>query len=172
MLPKAGLEKVELDQLRSDPTDEWLLQEWCKLIGKPFSPSADRELLRSSLFRAAIFVATVWMERILPWKWQFLRTTRDHPFIVSDWPASGTKDIGHWLLTFPISSEIAILTSSHPGVGFPHGGTVADVRAINIRTMHKAKRFVVCHKNSFPGDDELGAWLRGDLDGTSKPEQA
>ena len=152
------LEVTECNRLRDNPTDEWLLREWCKMTGKEFTSNADGELLRSSLFRAATTCAVRWMERILPWKWHFLRTTRDAPFILSDWPAAGTFDIGHHLLTFPISTEIALVTSSHPGVGLPHGGTVDDVRAINLRTMHHATKFLVCNKKSFPGDDFLPKW--------------
>ena len=153
------LEKTESYHLESDPTEEWLLREWCKLTQKEFKKKdSDRELLRDSLFRAAISCGVKWTERILAGKWHFLRTTRNAPFVVSDWPAAGILEAGHWLLTFPISSEVALLASSHPDVGFPSGGTAEDVRSVNLRTIYRGTRFIVCHKDSFPGDDCLSKW--------------
>src|SRR6266852_8828148 len=83
------IEGVEQKRLVTDPTDEGLLKLWCETIRKPFTPDTDRQLLRESLFDAVIFCALRWQQRILPWKWHFLKTTRDAPFMTSDWPVFG-----------------------------------------------------------------------------------
>jgi len=153
------IEAVEQKRLESDPTDEELLKLWCDAIKKPLTSDTDRQLLRSTLFRAVVVCAVTWQQRILPWKWHFMRASRENPFITTDWPAAGTFDNGHYLLTFPISSEVALLTSSHPEVGIPNRG-IQDIRGINARTLWRSTRFVVCHKDSFPGDEALPGWAK------------
>jgi hypothetical protein len=66
------------------------------------------------------------------------------------------------MLTFPISSEIALLTSNHPDIGIPQCG-VENIKKINDRTLFRATRFVVCHKDSFPGEEMLGEWVKREI---------
>ena len=153
------MESVERERLATDPTDEELLKAWCETIKKPYTPETDRQLLKTSLLGAVLLCATRWQQRILSWNWHFVRTMRDYPFITSDWPVRGEFDQGYGLLTFPISSEVALLVSDHPGVGIPDRG-VENVKNINHRTLSRATRFVICHKDSFPGDELLVEWSR------------
>jgi hypothetical protein len=153
------IEGVEKQHLATNPTDERLLKLWCQTIKRPFTSDIDSKLLKTSLFDAVVVCALRWQQRILPWRWHFLSTTRDAPFITSDWPSFGNRDDRYHLLTFPISSEVALLTSDHPDVGVPDRG-VENIKIINGRTLNKATRFVVCHKDSFPGDEMLEEWVK------------
>ena len=79
----------------------------------------------------------------------------------SDWPVfaqrdnDGDKEIR--FVSFPISSEVAVLIND--------GGSIRrdvdpidGVRAINYQTLERAQEFVICHQESFPGDDLLAEW--------------
>ena len=49
------------------------------------------------------------------------------------------------------------MVTNHPEGGFHNPGPDA-VKAVNARTMLRATRFIVCPKDSFPGDDRLAEW--------------
>jgi hypothetical protein len=153
------IERVEEQHLVMYPTDERLLKIWCETINKPFSSDTDRQLMKANLFDSVVFSAVRWQQRILSWKWHFLRTSRDNPFITSDSPALGDRNQVYSMLTFPISSEVAFLASNHPDFGISDLG-VENIKRINERTLYKASRFVVCHKESFPGEEMLKEWAK------------
>jgi hypothetical protein len=64
-----------------------------------------------------------------------------------------------YLLSFPISSEVALVTSDHPGFHVPDN-LIENVAVINRQTIAKASIFVVGHKTSFPGDECLKEWAK------------
>jgi hypothetical protein len=152
------IEGVEQIRQESEPTDESLLRLWSETVNKPLSSDTDRQLFKESILGAAAFSAIRWQHRILSWKWCFVKTGRDEPFISSDWPALGDRHRNYAVLTFPISSEVALVTGNHPDFGVPDRG-VENIKFINGRTLQRATRFVVCHKDSFPGEKFLKDWV-------------
>jgi hypothetical protein len=85
------------------------------------------------------------------------------PLITTDWPAFGRKfgqNEEFAVLSFPVSSEVALVMCNHPGFGLP-GDLVRNVVEMNTERLHKAKNFVVCHQDSFPGDKLLNKWNNG-----------
>ena len=159
---KGLLEQVEMDMPAPPVGHDELLRLWCESTYVPVSLEAQLQMMKPSLLAAVAYSALKWQQRkrILgkQWRWYFIETTRNAPFITSDWPAAGEFDSGYSLLSFPISSQVALLASDHPEFAISHRG-IENVRALNARTLWRATRFVVCHKDSFPGDDQLTAWV-------------
>ena len=132
-----------------------LAKVWSDEIKRPVS---SRDVVIGGLLDAMIHSAMNLRDRILPWNWHFIRTPRHLPFVVSDWPAWGQRYGGFYMLSFPISSEVALITSDCPDVGLPDDA-VRNVAEVNKQTMSRASTFVVCHQESFPGDDSLDMWV-------------
>lgn len=156
-----------LDKCLVDLTDEERdhvekdVQYWTRSINRSPDISSCREFLKPALFAGILYWAASLRYRLLRWKWSFITTTRDLPFITSDWPVfAAISGSGRSLVvSFPISSEIALLVYE--------GGTLLegrlaleDVRTMNRQTFAKASEFVVCHQESFPGDEVLTEWAR------------
>jgi hypothetical protein len=114
--------------------------------------------MKPSVFRAILFWAASLRNRFIKWNWTFTRTTRNQPFITSDSPVSAQKEGSIYCVTFPISSEIAVVISNGKFRNNRHAEN--DVIAMNRGTMEGAKEFVICHKKSFPCDAFLKDWAK------------
>lgn len=148
---------VEAQHLAKQPTDDSLVRAWCAHVGLVYDENAEKKLLKKSLFKAIDKIAHAWRERVMTGQFWFIRAPREAPFITSDWPVLGDKLGEHWGITFPVSSEIALVAGTFPGLRVDNPG-YDDVRKLNLRTMSRAKRFIVCHQKSFPGDEMLEKW--------------
>lgn len=153
------MDRVQQQQKATRKTDDALVKSWCESVNMPFDEDSESKMLKDSLLRAIDVCAHKWRERLLAAKWSVLSVPREAPFITSDWPAFASTEGEHWVVTFAVSSQVAFLVSNHPDSGFPNPGP-EDVRAVNLRTMARATRFIVCHKDSFPGDEELPRWAK------------
>jgi hypothetical protein len=157
------MEHVERDHNARQKRDDPLVKAWCELVGIPFNDDSESKMVRESLFRAIDINAHKWRNKLLSGKWSVLKVPRETPFITSDWPALASTEGELWVLTFAVSSEVAFLISNHPDSGFPNPGP-EDVKAVNLRTMARATRFIVSHKDSFPGDEALTEWSKRKAD--------
>jgi hypothetical protein len=137
---------------------EALVKVWCSISGHDYTPQSRNEFMKPSVFGAILMWAASLRDRLMKWDWTFLRTTRKQPFITSDAPVL-TQKHGHIrLVTFPISSEIAVAISNKRFKNNRHPEN--DVIAMNRGTMESAKEFVICHKNDFPCDAFLKDWVK------------
>lgn len=127
---------------------------WRELVGKRHIPNEHLEFLKPTLFDAIAFQTDSLAKRLLKWQWNTIRTSRDQPFVTTDWPTLGEKEGNLHLVTFPISSEIALVISSGGPIVNPTDHTQM-VRAMNLGTLHRSTVFVVACKESFPGDEFL-----------------
>jgi hypothetical protein len=128
------------------------IRTWCALTGQNNDENASLEYHKPGLFRAMWRMCQRTQARLLAGEWHFVHTTRDKPFVTSDWPVYAEYDEqGRAMVAFPVSSEVALIVA----YGFQFGLRPDVVRAINSLTMTKAKRFVVAWKQDFPGDDAL-----------------
>ena len=152
-----------------DVNESRILEEdtkaWCEAVDQPYTGRSRAEFLKPSILGAVDLWSGSIRGRMLAWHWTFLRTTREHPFITSDWPVFAQRDErrGVHLVSFPVSSEIALLVLSSAELSrFPLGCTrdidFEEARVINQQTLDRAQEFVICHQDSFPGDDLLAAW--------------
>ena len=133
-----------------------LVKRWCEWTGKPYSPKSHSEFLKPSSFGWIWISSQSLQRRLLQWEWHLVHTTRDRPFVTSDWPVFGQRVREHdvRLVSFPVSSEVALIV-----IGGAQFDEVGDHRneayAMNRRTMDRASEFVVACKESFPADDYL-----------------
>jgi hypothetical protein len=145
-----------------EKTDESVVRAWSEGVGLPFTEESEKWMLKDSLLTAMVRHAVELREKLLSAHWSFLRVPRETPFITSDWPVLTSTEGDSWVQTFAVSSEVAFLISNDPGATFRNPGP-EDVRAVNVNTMSMAERFVVCHKDSFPGDEKLSEWASARL---------
>jgi hypothetical protein len=139
--------RTELDEL---------VKLWCGWTGKPYDSKSHREFLKPSSF-GAIWVWSQSLQcRLLEWQWHLIQTSRDRPFVTSDYPV-----FAHWdreqdirFVSFPVSSEFAlnIIDGGQLNEGCDRSNMV---EAINRRTLLRATDFVVACKESFPGDHSI-----------------
>lgn len=137
---------VELDDI---------VQLWCDITGKIYTENSQKEFFKPSVFGAVLVWAASLRDRLVKWNWTFIRTTINYPFVTSDSPALSQKMGNVRLVTFPISSEIAVIISN---VGLRKN--IDNVASMNRGTLENAKEFVICHKKCFPGDDFLPNWAK------------
>ena len=95
--------------------------------------------------------------RLLAWDWFWIQTDRLNPFVTSDEPLFRQKDTGPeiFLVSFPVSSEVAILICNKGELVRTDHERIEQVQAINLQTMERANEFVICHSTEFPGDKYL-----------------
>ncbi len=135
---------------------EGLVKLWCSITGLNYTTKSKNEFMKPSVFGAILIWAASLRDRLIKWNWTFNRTTRNQPFITSDSPVFAQKQGNIRLVTFPISSEIAVVICN---TRFPNNrDTENDVIAMNRGTMEGAKEFIICHMNSFPCDTFLKQW--------------
>ena len=135
--------------------EDWV-QIWCSTTGQEYTPQSKNEFMKPSVFGAILIWTASLRNRLIKWNWTFNRTTRNQPFITSDSPVFAQKQGDIRVVTFPISSEIAVVICNRRVRNNRH--TENDVIAMNRGTMEGAKEFVICHKNSFPCDAFLKDW--------------
>lgn len=142
-----AIDRAELD---------FLVKLWCDWTENPYGPKSHSDFLKPSSFGAIWIWSQSLKHRLLQWEWHLVKTTRDQPFVTSDRPVFAQRDPanGVCLVSFPISSEIALIVIS--------GGKFNDARdptheacAMNRQTTHRASDFVVACKAAFPGDESL-----------------
>ncbi len=133
-----------------------LVNLWCELAGRPYNPSSHDEFLKPSTFGALLFWSVNLQNQLLEWEWCVVRTTRDQPFVTSDRPVYMCREQDVRLVSFPVSSEIALVIIA--------GGQFNEARdrskeawAINRQTMDRANEFVVTCKKAFPANDFVTA---------------
>ncbi len=133
---------------------EHIVRIWCQWVDRPYDSNAYAEFLKPSSFGAIWINSQHWAQRILGWEWQVCTTSRDKPFIASDWPVFAQRGHGMSMVSFPVSSEVALV--------FIDGGKLNEERdhahevtAINCQTLSRALKFVVACQESFPGDQFL-----------------
>ena len=135
---------------------EDLVKVWCGITGHNYTTKSKNEFMKPSVFGAILIWAASLRDRLIKWNWTFNRTTRNQPFITSDSPVSAQKKGNIRLVTFPISSEIAVVICNTRVRN--NRDTENDVIAMNRGTMEGAKEFIICHMNSFPCDTFLKEW--------------
>ncbi|MCA9242346.1 MAG: DUF4238 domain-containing protein [Phycisphaerales bacterium] len=131
---------------------------WCECTGTRLDSKAYGEFLKPSSF-GAIWAWSINLHmRLLQWEWRLVHTTRESPFITSDRPvlAQWDKRQDVRLVTFPISSEVALVIFS--GGQFNEGRCRSiETRSMNCGTMERATDFVVSCNQTFPGADLLAS---------------
>jgi len=117
---------------------------WAKYVGLPEGKDARAEFMKPSAFGAVLIWATSFRDRLLGWDWHFVRTTRQMPFVTSDWPVYAEKDptSGVRFVQFPISAEIALVANS-AGALRQNRDPKEDIKAMNRGTLQQAREFVV-----------------------------
>lgn len=148
---------ANLPAKRSEELNE-MAREWCESISKPYTEDSVKEFLKPSLLKALFVSAISMRDRLLSFRWKFLRTTADQPFVTSDWPVFADLDPATdlRLVCFPISSECALIATNGELKSQLKG--TAKVEAINRQTLSRATEFVICRQSSFPGDADLTEW--------------
>ena len=129
-----------------------------KLIAMRSSTQPDR--VRSEILKRDYFPMAwdIWMpsmvNRLLAWDWFWIQTDRVNPFVTSDAPVFLQKDLaqGIYLVSFPVSTEVAVLICNRGGLVRRDHGDVERVELINQQTINRANEFVICHQTDFPGD--------------------
>lgn len=121
----------------------------CESGDRPFDDKAQAEFLKPSSFRAIWNWSQNLKHRLLRWEWHFLSATRDRPFVTSDQPAFAKLDSKVHSVSFPVSSEVALVITDD------RKWKRTEVAEINTWTLDRAKRFVVACQESFPGDKLL-----------------
>lgn len=142
---------------------EQVVRMWCACTNQSYSDKSLCDFMKPSLLSAIITWAVSIRDRLLKWKWTFIRASRHKPFITSDWPVFAQHDEQDDIrfAGFPISSQVAALINSSGEIRTdidPHDG----VRAMNFQTLDRAQHFVISHQDSFPGDESLKDWPKGD----------
>ncbi|MHC4714438.1 MAG: DUF4238 domain-containing protein [Planctomycetota bacterium] len=140
--------------------DEAYVRETCRDAGLDYSRDIHNDVMRREYFHKALSWCACQRKRLLGGHWIVFCTTRQKPFITSDWPTYGMRDElrGPWVVSFPVSSEVALMITCGARGFEIRQATDGEVVDINRRTMAGAERFVVCHQESFPGDDALAQW--------------
>lgn len=151
------------ESARTAEEDEQLLYLaaiWSRAMGLDESSASVKDFLKPGTFAGLWDWILSFRRRVLGWPWRVLTTTRDRPYITTDWPVFAQKDrqcdVG--FVSFPVSSEVALIIHS-PNASFdslPPGDAVASM---NRGTMERATRFVVACKREFPGHEFLEKWL-------------
>lgn len=141
---------------------EGLVKIWCHVSNQSYTNQSRSEFLKPSLFFGILVWAASLRDRLLSWNWHFVHTTRDLPFITSDWPVFMQKEKRVHFVSFPISSETALIVWS-AGKLRENLNCFQNVIAMNRQTLVRACEFVVCHQNSFPGDELLPKWTQGNI---------
>ncbi|TWU12270.1 hypothetical protein CA54_10930 [Symmachiella macrocystis] len=138
---------------------EQVVRMWCGATNQSYSDTSMRDFMKPSQLRSMIIWAASIQERLLAWKWTFIRASRENPFITSDWPVfaehHAEEDIH--IMSFPISSEVAVIINSSGEIRTDISQD-DGVRAMNLQTLERAQHFVICHQDSFPGDESLKHW--------------
>lgn len=114
---------------------------------------------KHTILAGSLEFAQVVARKLLDLTWTFLVTTDDCPFITTDWPALITSRDEHQIrcATLPISSKVAVLVR-HGGIDGLIQAPAPDVEKINLRSLFRARAFVLCRKDSFLGDQHLASW--------------
>lgn len=152
------LPKGEIDDL------EQVVRMWCAITNQSYSENSTRDFIKPSLLRGIIIWAISIRDRLLKWQWTFIRASRQNPFITSDWPVFAEHDQEDDIrfVSFPISSEVALVINSSGEIRSdiePYD----SIRVFNRQTLDRAQHFVICHQDSFSGDEELKGWPKPDF---------
>lgn len=126
---------------------------WCNIAGRKYTTKSKNEFMKPSVFGAILVWAASLRDRLVQWNWTFNRTARKQPFITSDSPVFAQTHGNIRLVTFPISSEIALVICNMRLRN--NRDTKNDVIAMNRGTMEGANEFIICHRTSFPCDTFL-----------------
>jgi len=147
----APADRAELDDL---------VELWCGWTGKPCDSKSQSEFLKPSSFGAIWMWTQSFQGRLMEWEWHLVQTTRARPFVTSDRPAFAQwdRDQGVRLVSFPVSSEFALIVISGGRFNVARDLT-KEVPAMNRQTMDRASEFVVACKEAFPGDEFLALRL-------------
>jgi hypothetical protein len=147
-----------LDKLSTGDRQELdaLVKPWGDRTGKSYGAKSHSEYLKPSILGGILAFSQNLQDRLLQWEWRLVRTTRDRPFVTSDWPVfmwrDRERDAG--FVTFPVSSEVALIVIA--GGQFNEARDRAkEVYEMNRRTMGRASEFVVACRECFPADDLL-----------------
>ena len=65
---------------------EDMVKQWCDWTKQPYNSNSESEFMKPSSFGAIWTWSKNLQNRLLKWEWHLIRTTRDHPFVTSDWP--------------------------------------------------------------------------------------
>ncbi len=131
-----------------------LLKMWCVWTKRPFNSESSKEFLKPSSFGAIWDWSWSLQRRFLQWEWHLVRTTKDMPFVTSDRPVLLQRDQDVNFVSFPVSSEVALIVMS--GGQFNEARDRAiEVHAMNRGTMNHATTFVVACRQDFPGVEYL-----------------
>jgi len=88
--------------------------------------------------------------------WKFIKTTPDAPFITSDFPAYAETSNNQTVYSCPISSLVSVVIASAPRLKYvPPVASYEDVRQINRQTFSRAREFIICCRDDFPGFEDL-----------------
>lgn len=136
--------------------DHQLALEWFCMLGKPAPQNPVEEMLKGSLIDAIKFKAPSLASRFYRYHWTVVTTEPINPFITTDWPVFARKYQGEPIVCFPLSStQVLALTQNFR---FNHKIDVGVVREINLQSMEKARRHIICCQKQFPGDEKLANW--------------
>lgn len=142
-----------ISNVKREELDKWV-NDWCRWHGKPFDSSSYNEFLKPSSFEGIWIWSQNLKLRLMQWEWHFVETTFERPFITSDYPvfAQWNRKQDVRLLSFPISSEIAliIITGGQFNLDRDHSN---EAYAINRQTMDRATEFIVSCNKDYPGKD-------------------
>jgi hypothetical protein len=133
-----------------------LARIWCDAIGRSYNSDSLREFVKPGALGGMWNWAIELQYRLLHWEWHVLHTSRQKPFVTSDWPVFAQWDPYQdvRLVSFPVSSEYALIIVGRGQ--FNEAYNTADyVYAMNRQTINKAVQFVVSCKNAFPADEHL-----------------
>jgi hypothetical protein len=144
-----------LNRLGSDDRKAWdtEAQAWQSKRRKSLGDRLDLVYMKEDLNEGINQFAPKLQQWLLQHKWHPIKTTRDRPFMISDWPVFGERTQDVRMVSFPVSSELAFVVIDGRFQEPP--GNIDKVTAINRQTMARACEFVVCWKQDFPGDDCL-----------------
>lgn len=135
-----------------------LAKRWCHWIGRSFDAKSLHEFLKPSSFGAIWLWSQNLQRRLIDWDWHLIKTTNDQPFVTSDRPVFAQWDLemGVRLVSFPVSSEIAIIVSN--GRLNTARDSRNDVAVMNRQTLDSATEFVVaCREAALNGEVVPGA---------------
>lgn len=127
---------------------------WCDQIGRPVDSTSYREYLKPRQLEELWRWSGNFREQLLQWKWHFVRTTRNEPFVTSDRPVLMQRDGEVRLVSLPVSTEVALVIITGGAFNEARDRTI-EAHAMNRGTMDRAKEFVVACRESFPGDEFL-----------------
>ena len=116
-----------------------------------------RDFFKRSVLRAMSTFVHNQFKYLNDAKWQFISTTPDKSFVVSDKPVNAELGDNKRLITCPLSSLIAVIIFTGGDFNDSHGHN-EDVSMLNKRTIANAERWIACCQQSFPGDDFLDKW--------------